>query len=527
MYRVLIVDDELIVREGLKQFVKWNELGFEVVGEASNGEKAFELVYDLKPHVVLTDIKMPVCTGIELMKKIKQTGIETSIIILSGYDEFDYAKAALEVGAVDYILKPPDLVKLTEILTKLKLDFEKKSILDRQVTEALNILRDKFLLKLAAGTLSRNELSEGTQKYNLVFDSDGYNTMIIQAGDEHKELFFDLSVKKDIEKICSGYGKGYAFENNDEGIAVIAGSSNIVEDIASVAAEIKQYFDSRPSKITATICIGSPANEVLQICKSYEAAKKTLELKFALGNDRIIFPEDINGLPKQEAEENDSLENKFLCLLQAKDLNGLRALVSHFLTAGAEKEAAYRKYRFLENILRKYLEKIDIRITDMPGEKCLNHKSMPYKETVNDLGSSFVDLCEKVFGYMDSVNKKVPNKLVRDIQCFVKENIGKDISLEIIADRFNMHPMYVSKAFKKETAMNFIDYITNVRIQKARELMYDTNDKNYEISKKVGYYSPKHFSRVFKSVTGVTPKEYRKYILGLTDGGNDHNEAGV
>lgn len=527
MYKLIIVDDERMIREGLKAFVDWSSLGFTVAGMASNGNEAFDLVKELNPDVILTDIKMPFCTGVELMKRINDAGINIKIVILSGYNEYDYVKAALEVGAVDYLLKPIKVEKLIEVFTKIKNDCDKRIKESIKFNEAFTLLKKQFFLKLLQGMMQKNnEILEQAAELGIDFKCNYYYTVIVELDDYHEIIdrfdkqnigSFILSMKKIIAEICMKYGEGYAFETGEREITVIIGAGNNCQDnIKSLISELKQHVDSA-FNLTTTISVGPLSEDIFRISSSYESARVIRNLKFIIGKNRILYPENaVEDLDNTVIEilSEDKIENRLILLLQNRNITEIDRLVDSIFRGRIEKEAIYMTFYQVIRFVRKYLDKNNIMLRDVIDEEALKYEYLLKKETLQDIIINMKDILLKTIEYLNCYKGKSANRIVEDIKEYSEIYYGNNISLDIIAQKLGMHPKYLSRIFKQETGMNFIDYLTSLRIDKAKKLMKDPALKTYKISEMVGYYSSKHFSTVFKSITGISPKEYRTSILG-------------
>lgn len=530
MYKVLIVDDEDLIREGLKTFARWDTMGFEVVGEASDGDEALELVQKLKPHVVVTDIKMPRCTGIELMKKINEAGLNTKIVVLSGYDEFEYAKAALEAGAVDYLLKPIKFDKLREVLGKIKDEYDRKIRENIKINKALELLKNEFFLKVIDGVIARREdILQQAKEVDISFEWKYFLTVIIEIDNYHELIsrysaqdmdLYKFAIKNVAEEICSRYGKGYAFTRDNGEVAVVfCSDASSREFVKSMLNEIKKGIDS-VLEFTVTVSCGDEFGDITMLKQSYMEARKRADMKFSLGKNRVILPEDADTVEKKEApvpDNADNIESRLLLHIQNQDMEGISLLLEQAFSGMTQRDAIYDRFYSIIKLLSRFMEKNGAALSDITDENLFKYEHVVKKETLEDIIADLKSVINGVMAYLNQTNYKSVSKVLNEVKEYVNRHLGEDISLETVAQRVYMHPMYLSKLFKKETGVNFIDYLTSARVEQAKRLMQDITLKTYEISEMVGYKSPKHFSKVFKSVTGVTPKDYRRNILGYDE----------
>ena len=526
MYKVLIVDDEDLIREGLKTFVKWNEMGFEVVGEAADGNQAFEIIKKLKPHVLLTDIKMPSCTGIDLMNRIKESGIDVKIVVLSGYDEFEYAKAALEVGAVDYLLKPIKFDKLKEVFSKIKEDYDRKTQESIKMTKAMNTLRSQFFTNIIDGVVKNPEdISKQARELNINLSCKYYITIIVEMDDysalagkySARDLdVYKFAIRNVSEEICLKYGESYTFPAHEAEVVVIYGSDEDESgNIKSLAYELKSGIDS-VIDFTVTISVGDIFENIAELYLSYAECRKRADRKFILGKDRIIFPEDAKA-PEAVNAPDANIEGKLLLFIRNRDKQGISDLLDRHFSAFRSRDIICEQFFAILRLIAKYLRKNGINTSELIDENRIDYASIRNKDTLADILSELKTIIGNVIDHLSSEELSNNNMIIGEVKEFVTRHFKEDISLEAVAQKVHLHPMYLSKVFKKETGVNFIDFLTNVRINKARELMHDSSLKMYEISGLVGYRSSKHFSKVFKDITGVTPKDYRKNLLGYEE----------
>lgn len=527
MYKVIIVDDEDLIRDGLRTFVKWNEMGFEVVGEADDGNKAFELIQKLNPHVVLTDIKMPCCTGIELMRKIKESQIEVDIVVLSGYDEFEYAKTALEVGAVDYLLKPIKFDKLKEVFSKIREENDKKIQEKIKVRKAMELVKSQFFSKVLGGVIKEHkDILKQAEELDINFGWSYYLAIIIEL-DGLEELtrkysardldLYRFAIRNVTEEICAKYGEGYTFIiNNSEVVVLFCSDSDESTHIKSLSYEIKGSIDM-VLDFTVTISISDVFTEISGLHSAYEECRKRADKKFILGKNRIIFPEDIVVKDNAAGNAEENIEGRLLLLIQSRNLQGIYELLDGYFSKAEDRDAICNRFFSVVRAVSKYLEKNGMDINDFIDERRINYALISSKETMADIVLELRSIIKEVIYHLEKSEFKDDTRVISEVKEFVNRHLGEDVSLEAVAQKVYMHPMYLSKIFKKETGTNYIDFLTNTRINKAKQLMHDLTLKTYEISEMVGYKSAKHFSKVFKSITGVTPKEYRKNLIGYEE----------
>lgn len=530
MYRVVIADDEDIIREGLKTFVDWNRLGYSVAGEAGDGNKAYELVREIDPHLVLTDIKMPFCTGIELMDRIRRHDRRIKIAVLSGYDEFDYATAAIEAGALGYLLKPIKFDKLHQLLLRVKDELDEEALEQSRKNDADALLRQDLIRQLLEGKPSalREALPKarecgmplaGKRCGILLAEIDDYvNLSNRYPKDEWDAL--QLELHRLAAEAFGGVGEVYGFPR-DAGIAgfLIADESL---DHRKLKEAAERFLRLAGDALSVGMTIGAGGIVSLETLReSYLTAARLLDRKFFLGKNRVITEEDATGHPNDSPAASPIPETppwqseRLIALLQSRETSKVRDFVQSAFAGISSKNAAFDVYgrfvRFLADFVKKNALPLPAHL------KPFDYEHPPRIETLEEILDEIVKIVTAIMGEMDSAGFKRKNRPIEEVKQFIESRYADNLSLESAARHIHVHPMYLSKIFKKETGINFIEYLTEVRIAKAKQFLADDRLKIYEVSGKVGYHDPKHFSKVFKSAVGVTPYEYRNVVLGFLD----------
>lgn len=532
MKKVLIADDELLVRIGLKSTVPWEENGFVVVGEAKNGKEAIELFEEYDPDILLTDIRMPIMNGLELIQTLRASKSTLKAVILTHYDDFSYAKEAIKLGASEYILKSdlsPEALLI--VLKKLSNEIDNSDINSHRIkdskgigTVVVNNNKEVFLKKIISrGFKTKDELIRFIKSNALEFK---YSSFIISAiklcindikdtryGDD-KEL-----LKKSIENITN-----HIFDENhishttffDENnitylfnIDSILGEQSIKQKISDLInllkRNIKQFLDI---DLAAGISnIGNSVNEVPDLFNRACIAQKHCFFEpsgISFYKDDMILKNDscpqvnleiLKGYVKTLDMENldryigsifdelytirevDNVKNVFIDLLsQCKIIANELNLKSE--PALSETKFSYKNFDKLYSFeaIKKYIYDILHELIYRPNENKLN-------------------------GYSFTINKCIS---------FLKNNYKKNITLSDAAEYVEISKSYLSLLFKQETGINFSSFLTNYRIEKSKKLLKESNLKMYEIAEQVGFDNPYYFSKVFKEITGISCKEYKR-----------------
>lgn len=526
MYKVIIADDEDLIRECLRTYVDWENMGFTIAGTAPDGNKAFDLAQKVKPHVVLTDIKMPFCSGIHLMDRLRKSGMDVRILVLSGYDEFEYAQAAIEAGAVGYLLKPIKFDKLKDVMLKLKHDFDIHIYEQIRKNQASVLLCEQFLRKLVNGAfgigeeLHKEAASLGIrldwrQFSVLVLDLEGGWLQRYKAEERELPLF---TMKNVAGEICGRLGAAYGFQTGDNSVGVlVCGQAYSHDELKQTAGELKRTVENF-LKMRVAVSLSGIGSGLSHIPDGFRTALRMLDRKFFVGS-HVPLSTDNAGCLCTPAEESRKTLNadRLAFLVQSMDGEAVDDFIeAHFRelpTKDAVYDLLYQFMRFAE----KYMEKSDIRLPDAVDGSLLHHPDISRKETLADVVAGVKQIFAAVIDGLEANRHKQGNRLIDEIKKMVETHYAEDLSLDSVAQRVHIHPIYLSRVFKRETGKNFIDYVTELRIKQAKRLFKNVSLKTYEISEMVGYKNARHFSKVFKNLNGITPKEYRKIVLGYVD----------
>jgi two-component system, response regulator YesN len=537
LLKVILADDEEIIRDGIHGSIDWESLGFEVVGQAEDGEQAIEIVEQTDPDIIITDIRMPFINGLEFIQAIRSKHDKAYIIIISGHDEFKYAQKALKLGVYDYILKPLDIDYLEKLLLKIKHEIEVDSnkeneinVLKEKASRNMPLLKEKFLKDII---YERIEWNKNSNKYeHLDFSHNIFAVTMIAQIDDYYVVTKDMSEsdKKLLDKAFCSAIKGT--EEKFSGMAAIEVSKqeyivctvnerkemlkkNIIDICSEIRKRMVDIYGSH-NEYTLTIGIGNIYETVHDLNKSYKEASEGLVNKFILGSGRNIYFEKVKGEVKRNQNDVNFVDGEMISAIKLlnKQLidNRIKAIMSNMNTRSFE-SGQYIKIMvtnvFIQTLkIVKELSGVIEEIFDDPIE--IYNKIMVH-ETMEGM---IKELKEFLFKVIDYLNIKKGGKFrlaIEKAKEYIYQNYSdKDCSLESVSRFVNISSCYFSVIFKQEVGETFIDFITRIRIEKAKELLNLSGYKTYEISYLVGYNNPTYFSTTFKKYTGYSPSEYRQ-----------------
>lgn len=535
MLKVFLVEDEVVIRNGIKNNIPWEREGFEFVGEASDGELAYPLIKKEKPDILITDIRMPFMDGLELSRIVKKELPQIKILILSGYNEFDYAKTAIEIGVTRYLLKPINSTKLLEAVKEVEALIEKEREQDRlleryqkEMEENLLLERQKLWNALIANELSTAELLEGAQRVGMDFTASSYQVFLF------KLLWDDsvpgpsqdmLAASEQIVRLSAEKERILTFDRSPEGwVFLIKAESD--EEAASClrqfAGELKEVAGHYPS-LEYFGGFGQAVHRLGDIRSSYLEAGRAFAGRFFTEPNQVIGAEDMVRLHQHGDGKID--------LSSIRSRKSQRELVDRFLRSGTQEEVEsflegyfldigeqnyqsllYRQYVVMDLYFSAadFLEEMKIGAENLPPQ-CRD-----INEIVGDAASGLntrrrvAALFMETMKLRDRNSKKRCSAVLEEARAFIQENYQRDdMSLNTVASQVNISPSYFSAIFRAETGQTFVEYLTSVRLERAKELLMCSNMRTAEIGYEAGYRDSHYFSYIFRKVVGCSPTEYR------------------
>jgi|GEM_PF-1084650 len=526
--KLVIVEDEDLLREGLVHYIDWTSLGFEVVGEASNGEAGLEIIEDTKPDVVITDIRMPIMDGISMTEQIRQRYENVLVIIISGYDDFEYARRALKLGVSEYIMKPIDIEQfkstMEAIREKLNSQFRKKSEFDKLKSyEQYN--KQKLMKDAFADIVQDNPvegihddfLTELEELYFCVGISEKENFPIISIDCDYLQL---MELDRQFENAL--YAKTHLPEHGEhtacikmntcERIICVWGKTK--EEVEAYVKVISRNFDikNHDTEENFSISFGEVHMGRKGLRQSFDDARTRHNDNYRVVWDNIIHS---NGTQESSFEFEFDTENLFNEIKNG-DHGSISTQFGLFERAlNNTKVVSYFQTVLLTSSLLKEIMKLPDEIGGSSEEIFGNPMEYYLKIMANTKRTEVLDClkeaCYIVNDYFRDVNSdKLAVVFKRAANYMQKEFANEGLMLKDVAKNAYISTSYLSVIIKKETGKTFIEYLTDIRMAQARKLLLDTNLKSYEIAEVCGFSNPTYFSTVFKGVYGVSPSVFRK-----------------
>ncbi len=534
MYKLLIVEDEKSTREGLRDCVDWQLYNVGEVFDACNGKEAIEILVNNSIDIVLTDVVMPLIDGIELTRYIRQEGIPVKVIFISGYCDMPYLKSAFELDAIDYILKPIELAELERVMKKVvaMCDREvqqKKAVQEMKTKLAVSIpiLREKFITDLLMGNIrDEHVIVERTRFLEIPFLIDDYYTVITAHINfnadgsvwniEDREIY-RMRIREVIDSILGVQYVSFCLTMRDDELVIIINSKSSISynETIKVAQEIQRSVKDKIG-VELSIGIGEEVRYIRQICRSYQKSLCALDQEYFLGKGKIIHYKDINfGESISDYYPHHLQEQIFNAIRLGKE-QLVRSLVEEFFEEIQNNTGMNVEYiqticiEFVILAQKLLLESNDIRL-NIDQRKDLWKGILKQKTLSQTKEWMCTQLCDMV-KQIAIIHSQRSRSIIERIKKTVQERYRDNITIQTLAQEFFITPNYLSMLFKKETGEGFKEYLTRIRVEKAKKLMQNSSLKLYEIAEAVGYTDPDYFTKVFKKYTGVTPTEYKERL---------------
>lgn len=543
MLKIFLAEDEVVVRETIKRMIPWEELGFELVGEAADGEMALPLLIRQQPDLLITDIKMPFMDGLTLARLAKKEIPGLKVVILSGYDDFNYAKQAIGIGVEDYLLKPITKNALIERLSEIRSRYEhektqkeyyEKFQREMQAYEK-NSSRD-FFEALVGGSMDMMEVYKRAEKLGLDIVAEAYNVLIFTmncdedfSGQRDEYSSWEAESLELLENFFAGHSSAMLFRSNifSYGVLLKGQREAIEENTRACVDEIRKILSRQDGRREWFLAVGQSVERLSQIQKSYHTASRAFSQRY-LYDENILYYDEMETMehPGGQAETEDN------AYLQKVDVNALNpAILQKFLSNGLQEETEtfVKDYFYaigqepMESLVFRNYVILNVRfsvISFIKGLGCDTNEmeSADTEEVLAESGKnmeSAIAYAKKMISQaieirdQNSGNKN--RSILKTAVDFIDSHyMDEEISLNTVANVANVSSNHFSALFSQNMGQTFIEYLTTLRMNKAKELLRCTGMRSSEIAGEIGYKDAHYFSYLFKKTQGMTPSDYRK-----------------
>ncbi len=524
-----IIDDVKTVVDGISKRIPWSDYGISIAGTASNGKEGLALIQDVKPDIVLTDIRMPMSSGIDMVRELKESGTQAvKVIFFSGYSDFAYAQESVRLGAFDYLLKPFTTEQVVETVLRAKAKIESENVerldrleLERKLRESLPSLRQEYFRLL----IRHEELPErASDKWDFLGIDMGTSAFVALAV-QIEELMNEnaqmpvreielgrFAVQNILEETVKKEAKGIVFREHLGRFVIVLNPGEHLDVLAlaeSCRDNVKQF-----AKREISIGVGGPATGIAEIGLSYQQAKTALSYQFYSGSGSIIAYQDIERQGRLSAGYSADKETELLYCLRSGNREGTKRLLDAIFEeclrypAPPDPEMTVNLFYGLAfSMFRIIVEKADPQQRKWLDEQLAAIKNGRFV-TTDALQAAVSELALTGCDWLQKRQRNDVGQLIQQALTYMRANLGKELTIQECAGIVHLSPSYFSNQFKKETGMTFMQYVTSARMDKAKRLLLEGMQVQ-DITFELGYRDRPYFSELFKKHTGLTPTEFR------------------
>ena len=533
MLKVFLVEDESVIREGFRDKIPWEQYGFQLVGEAGDGEMALPMIRKLKPDLLITDIKMPFMDGLSLSEIVKEEFPKIKIIIISGYDDFEYARQAIKAGVDQYLLKPITRTTLRGVLLEMKEKIEQgmeqkdyQAQYQDEVQEFEQFSLRRFFEKILEGKLSVKEIYEEAAAQSLQLTASCYNLLLFSIYEKA-----EVSSRESRERLIRKQEEVFhyflrhpqyilfRFNVSCYGVLIKSEQSQMEELTENSLAHFKKVCAPEEDHLEWYVAVGTEVERLSMLPQCYKDANHYFAYRFIKPGLHVLSETTLSDCLAGQGEKNigtvdfmqmdPEIIRDFLARGEDKEIHDF---VESYLynVQNALKSRMFRSYvilnirfavvAFLESIgadQAEYLEEIE-------------HAVQMIRSEDSEIFEYFAGMLETAMGIRDRINSYQGGKMLKKALDYIDDHYDCDtLSLNLVAENIGMSASYLSAIFSQNMQKTFVEYVTEKRIEKAKKLLKQTDKNSGEIAKEVGYKDSHYFSFVFKKLQGCSPREYR------------------
>jgi AraC-type DNA-binding domain-containing proteins len=541
MLNLLIAEDDELERNGLISSINWEGLGITIAGCAEDGEQALEMAREIKPDILITDIRMPLMDGIELAGIIKKDYPDTKIIFISGFDDFNYALAAIKFNISDYILKPynTDLEKVESSLKKVayeclseKRKKREERILQETINEYKPIFEDKFFRDIILG-FEKNEgrIENKVSFFGIRKLAPAFLVVLIQIDEQNDILKNKTELESQLLKIslieifkeylCKYYFFKIFSSHDNEFVIILNDNESTLKkenEIEMILERMKNAI-AMEYDMALTIGISNMEYKLTDMSRCYNEALEAIRHKFYLGRDKVIFYNDIKFAKNTVFPDVDEIIRNIIFSVKVGNQEDIYIKLDGLFEEYSQSAGINCKY--IQNIAAgmvlqaiKVLMELDLNVNSFFAEELMPLNQLMVLETIPDIKSWLKSTFKNMVDIINDNNTKRMTNITTTVKRIIQEKYMKDLLIEDIANEVFLSPNYLNTIFKKNSGKSINKYLIEIRMSKAMEMLNKPDATIYKVSESVGYKNIAHFSTLFKKYTNMTPMEYRekKYI---------------
>jgi two-component system, response regulator YesN len=523
MYKVMLVDDEEFDLEGLRRLVPWTEVNMEVSASFNNPNAALQYASEFDVDVIVSDIKMPKMSGLELVAKIQERLTKVKVIFVSGHEDFHYAKKAIALNVNGYVLKPVDEDDLRGVLRQVSVDLDKEleqSGMESALKAVEPIVRSEYLLRWLDGTTDADGLVQLTERYGIDTGNKQRSVALIEIDDiawklnrfmEQERRNAVNEVMKEIYDYVVEKGLGLYCRPMEHQASVVLEEIDSVK-LFTVMEELIGRIKA-VSPLSITVGLGMQTEEPWSVSESYKQAKAALNYKMFAGKGKVIAKSQTPVEVQQNVKELEELLEPLFFAMANYELVRIDDCLTELFSRVKLMQQKVSVYNFALHLIAKldaYMNKLNENMYRILGWEYKDLEVLFQFETMDDIISWMRRRLFQLSEHLHEKKRKKNYKLIQDIEQYIDINLEAELTLRDIANVFAFSPSYLGTMFKEQAGLSFSEYVIGKRLERAGLLLQNPKLKVYEIAERVGYKNIAHFSRQFKDRFGVTPGDYRK-----------------
>lgn len=535
MYKLLIVDDETLVREAIQEEMNWERMGFVCIGACEDGIEALEFIEREQVDVVLTDIEMPFMDGIELTQELSARYPDVKVIMITGYDNFEYACQAVKMHVADYIMKPVTAAEMKDIMRRIgeqldkehnhKRDYEQ---LKRRLNESMPLLKERFLERMVTSYMTPKQIREGLNYYNVHWSGPWLVELAIdvdeltlnQPSTPSDDELFRFAIYNIAQEVMKQYFGAVTFRDRENRTLIIMScydQEEVIEKAGRTAEEIHSAI-SAYLPLKCSIGIGHACRQEDKIVFIHRTALSALDYRFVVGSNAIIPISDMERCTRPQLLTAVAWEHELITNLKTGAPQEMEEWIDRLI-------ATFREQRFSIDVCTIYLQRFVLTLMhtlyemESNADKVFGEAANPMEEikqlaTLGDMEQWVRTLCREAITLIRSTREDHSMMQVRKAMAYVKQHyMDPELSLKTVCRYVAISISYFSTLFKSVTGKTIVEYIIEERMVKAKELLKLTEMRSYEIAHAVGYKDPQYFSSAFKKHIGCTPTDFRSKMV--------------
>ena len=534
MFKVFLVEDEIVVREGIRKNIQWEQYGFSYAGDAPDGELALPLIRQIQPDLLITDIKMPFMDGLALSELVRKELPRTKIIIISGYDDFTFAQQAIRMGVEQYLLKPIIKEKMVELLISLQKKMEQEqeqrdylSMFQREAQEYEAFSRRRFFEQIVTGGMSVSEISETAKSMEIDLNAPSYNILLFSSSsaeydgstpEGYTETLAALQDRATRYFIAQTELLLFRWNITTHAVLIKGAADEIEFRTAECVSNIQSLCAEAGPEVSWYIACGRPVSRLSALPVCFSEASRVLSYRYLSPMEHLLSAESIRNIRSMHSISTDTGKQAFdreraRGFLSSGTEAEIDPFIAQLLQSASEDGVPMAMFcRYLTMTIyfaaADYLDSIGCRTDSFWPQELRPKDSISTPEEARAYARQVM---QHTIALRDNENKKQQRDLLVQAISYIDSHYAEEtISLDRVAQKVNISPNYFSAMFSQEVGQTFVEYLTGKRISEAKRMLRQTDMRSSQIAFAIGFRDSHYFSFVFKKVTGSTPSEYRR-----------------